>query len=141
MPRWALLFLLLLGCSHHHNRAIVTQKADHYISPDKKVDVEILIEKDNNHDPQSYVGRVILKPGTKIGKHIHKMSDEYLYFIKGTGVISIEGEEHQVKDGSTFYIPLGMKHSYTNTSKKTAVAIQFYTPAGPEQRFKVWKKK
>ena len=132
---WA---LLLVSCGHFHNQPIVTNKAEHFVSPDKKIDVEVLIEPTNKHDPKSTMTRISLKPGTKIPKHVHQKSDEYLYFLKGGGTLVIDGKKHQVKAGTVYYIPIGMKHSYTNKSKNTAKAIQFYTPGGPEQRFKLW---
>lgn len=129
----------LASCGHFHNQPIVTKKAEHFVSPDKKIDVEVLIEPSNMHSPKSSMTRIVLKPGTKIPKHLHKMSDEYLYFLKGGGVLTIDGKKHQVKTGEVYYIPIGMKHSYENKSKKSAKAIQFYSPNGPEQRFKLWK--
>ncbi|MAZ48309.1 MAG: hypothetical protein CME65_07080 [Halobacteriovoraceae bacterium] len=130
--------ILLVGCGHFHNQPIITSKAEHYVSPDKKIDVEVLVEPSNKHAPKSSMTRIVLKPGTKIPKHIHKMSDEYLYFVKGGGVLVIDGKKHLVKAGAVYYIPVGMKHSYENNSKNSAKAIQFYSPNGPEQRFKLW---
>lgn len=134
----SLLLMLLMGCSSLHNQPMVKEGGEHYISPDKNIDIEIIVEKSNLHNPQSYIGKGILKPGTVIPKHAHLASDEYLYFIKGAGIMTIDGKDYEVKDGQTIYIPMGTKHSYENKSEETAEAIQVYTPGGPEQRFKTW---
>lgn len=131
--------LFLVSCGHFHNQPIVTKKAEHYISPDKKIDTEILVQPSNKHDPKSSMVRIKLKPGTTIPKHIHQYSDEYLYFENGGGTLTINNEKYKVESGQAFYIPIGMKHSYENDSDQESSAIQFYTPNGPEQRFKLWQ--
>ena len=51
----------------------------------------------------------------------------------------INGEKIKIKNGTTIFVPKGVKHSYTNNTKYTTKAIQIYTPGGPEQKFKKWK--
>ena len=110
-------------------------------SPDGKIEVIIHVEKKEGSEPSSYIGRLTLKPDSKVPAHVHGDADEYLSFEKGTGVITINEQIYEVKDGMSFFIPRGVTHSYLNNTRKTAKATQIYTPAGPEQRFKNWKSK
>ena len=34
------------------------------------------------------------------------------------------------------YLPPGVRHAFKTTSQEPVEAVQFYTPSGPEQRFK-----
>jgi len=97
------------------NHAVITE-VDKYISPDKKTEVKILIENMGALSPQSYIGHLKIKPGVNIPTHTHT-SDEYLYFIRGAGAVSIDGKLYQVKNGTTVFIPKGVEHSYINNSR------------------------
>ena len=134
------LLIILLSCaSKPKSEPKIALKGNHYISPGGSIGVEILLEENvvEKIHPKSSLSKLKLRPGTVIPKHSHS-SDEYLYFIKGAGEIEIAGEKKTVEDGMVVFIPEGTKHAYVNDSKKEAHAIQVYSCAGPEQRFKKW---
>ncbi len=117
------LLFILISCSQIRQKQSVTVKGDKYTSPDGKVEIELLIEKDKNINSDSYIGRGLLKAGSKVPEHTHRNSDEYLYFIKGAGDIMIAGKTYHIKDGTTVFIPKNTKHSYSNKSQVDAVVI------------------
>lgn len=134
-------FLILFSACSSNSVHKVTTKEARYKSPrGGSIDVEILIQEDkkNKIHPQSSMSKLKLKPGTVIPMHVHS-SDEYLHFSKGNGEMVIGGKKVKIKNNTTVFIPKGVKHSYTNNTKYKTIAIQVYTPAGPEQRFKKWK--
>lgn len=135
-----ILFVLVISCASESVHK-VTKKEEEFKSPrGGSITAEVRIDQDskNKINPQSSLTKLFLKPGVVIPEHTHT-SDEYLHFTKGNGEMVIGGEKFTIKNDTTVFIPKGVKHSYTNNTKYTTKAIQVYTPAGPEQRFKKWK--
>ncbi|MBA3539435.1 MAG: cupin domain-containing protein, partial [Deltaproteobacteria bacterium] len=79
--------------------------------------------------------------GMAVPEHVHDKETELLYVLSGTGTMIVrdagrtEPVELAVTATSVVQIPPGAKHAFTATQNLRAV--QIYTPAGPEQRFKV----
>jgi len=75
-----------------------------------------------------------LPAGAQVAEHVHANETEVLYLLAGTGTMTVNGTALAVTSTSVVQIPPNTKHSFAAT---TAVrALQIYSPAGPEQRFK-----
>ncbi len=78
---------------------------------------------------------VLAMPGNaKVPEHVHAGETELLYVLAGSGTFTVAGVDLAVTPTSTIQIPPNTKHSFTASTDFRAV--QIYTPAGPEQRFK-----
>ena len=97
--------------------------------------VTILFDAALAGDPTAYAGHLVAKAGMAAPLHTHDTSSEILYVVKGAGTMTIAGESVPVEAGMAVYIPKATVHSFT-AGPKGLEAIQFYAPAGPEQRFK-----
>ena len=75
-----------------------------------------------------------LDAGGAVPPHVHAAETELLYVLGGAGSMTVGGATVPVSEHSVIQIPPGVEHSFTATAAVTAV--QLYTPAGPEQRFK-----
>jgi quercetin dioxygenase-like cupin family protein len=74
-----------------------------------------------------------LPAGAAIPEHVH-IETELVYILAGTGTMTVRGVPLAITPTSVIQIPPNTKHAFTAT---TAVrAVQIFTPAGPEQRFK-----
>ncbi len=82
----------------------------------------------------AYVGR--LEGTAPVAEHAHDTSWEILCDIQGDGTITIDGKPTRVGPRQIVAIPPGKKHSWKPDEGSKLVAIQFYSPPGPEQRFK-----
>lgn len=69
-----------------------------------------------------------------IPAHVHDASTEMLYVLSGSGSMVIDGVTLPVTPTTVIQIPAGVEHSFT--ASEPLKVLQFYTPAGPEQRFK-----
>ena len=75
-----------------------------------------------------------------IVEHVHAHETELLYTFSHfgadtvVGTLTVNGVAQEVTDASVIQIPPNTRHSYVG--KAEAFALQVYTPAGPEQRFK-----
>ncbi|MFA6214503.1 MAG: cupin domain-containing protein [Candidatus Micrarchaeia archaeon] len=72
-----------------------------------------------------------LAPGEEIGMEVHPHLDQFFRFEKGEGKVIIDGNVHNVKDGSGAIVPAGAMHNVVNTSK--TAALQLYTIYSPPE--------
>jgi quercetin dioxygenase-like cupin family protein len=67
---------------------------------------------------EDYVMRIVkLEPNGHSFDHKHPWP-HINYYIKGKGVLTIEGVEHQVKEGGYSYVPAGKQHQWRNLSEE-----------------------
>jgi quercetin dioxygenase-like cupin family protein len=65
---------------------------------------------------------------------VHASETELLYVLDGSGTMTIGGQPFAVTQTSVVQVPPNTKHAFAATT--LVRALQLYTPAGPEQRFK-----
>ena len=75
-----------------------------------------------------------LKAGAAVPEHVHAGETELLYVLAGAGTMTIAGTQIAVTPTSVVQIPPNTKHAFIASAD--VKALQIYTPAGPEQRFK-----
>lgn len=59
--------------------------------------------------------KVVLNPGCSIGMHEHVDEEEAYYIIRGTGIVTDNGESSQVQAGDVILTGDGASHSIENT--------------------------
>jgi len=101
---------------------------------DGKGKVKILFDAESAGDAQAYVGQLTAQAGMAVPEHEHATETEILWIVSGKGEMTYAGQAFAVEAGMAIHIPAGTKHSFKTDSGLSAV--QFYTPSGPEQRFK-----
>lgn len=75
-----------------------------------------------------------LAKGVTVPEHVHANETELLYVLAGSGTMTVGGVSLAVTATSVIQVPPNTKHSFTASADVRA--LQLYTPAGPEQRFK-----
>jgi len=71
-----------------------------------------------------------LKPNEEIGMEVHPDNDQFFRFEKGRGKVIIDGNEHEVEDGSAVLVPAGAQHNVVNVSMTESLKIYtIYSPA------------
>ncbi len=75
-----------------------------------------------------------LAKGVTVPEHVHQNETEMLYVLAGSGTMTVAGVQLAVGPTSVVQVPPATKHSFTASADVRA--LQIYTPAGPEQRFK-----
>jgi quercetin dioxygenase-like cupin family protein len=84
--------------------------------------------------PAIYGGIIELAAGTTVGEHVHTRETELLYILGGAGTMTVGDTKLAVTPTTVVQVPPNTKHTFTATA--AVRAVQFYSPAGPEQRFK-----
>jgi quercetin dioxygenase-like cupin family protein len=57
-----------------------------------------------------------LRPGEEIGLETHDDGDQFIRVEAGKGIAILDGEEHDLEDGSAVVIPAGVQHNIINNS-------------------------
>ncbi|MFT3714346.1 MAG: cupin domain-containing protein [Archangium sp.] len=127
--------LLALALSAEPSDVVKLKDAPRYAIAEDQGEVSLLVQKD------VAVSKLTLKPGAKVPEHTHDAS-ETLVVLEGTSTVTLRGTTYVLVAGDTLYIPKGEKHSaqVPVDAKAPFVAVQIYSPAGPEQRFTKGKK-
>ncbi|MEO7112516.1 MAG: cupin domain-containing protein [Polyangiaceae bacterium] len=82
----------------------------------------------------AYFGR--LSGTASVPEHVHDTSTEILIAIEASGTLIIDGKAQHLGNHQVVAIPPGAKHSYVPDAGSKLVALQIYSPPGPEERFK-----
>lgn len=98
--------------------------------------VQILVDEAVVGHRAAYVGVLTAKPGMKVPLHVHERETELLFVLTGEGVMRVANNDYPVEPDMAIQIPPGTEHSFEVTSDEPVTVLQFYSPSGPEQRFK-----
>jgi mannose-6-phosphate isomerase-like protein (cupin superfamily) len=60
-------------------------------------------------------GLIRFQPGEQLGAHYHNEVEETFYFTGGSGVIVVDGLEHEIAPGHAFRLDPGETHNIVNT--------------------------
>lgn len=83
--------------------------------------------------PELYLGRL---DGTgAVAEHIHATQWEILAAVEASGTFVLDGTEGRLGPRQIVMVPPGAKHAWKPEPGSRLVAVQMYTPPGPEQRF------
>ncbi len=70
-----------------------------------------------------------LQPGEEIGLETHDEHDQFIRIEAGSGIATLDDEEHELADGVTVVIPAGVRHNVVNTSRSEPLRLYtIYTP-------------
>ena len=72
-----------------------------------------------------------LGPGEEIGLETHDDGDQFIRVEAGEGKAILDGEEHDLEDGSAVVIPAGVRHNIINSSQQQP--LKLYTLYSPPE--------
>ena len=81
--------------------------------------------------PHSQLVVMSIAPGEDIGMETHADVDQFIRIEAGNGKAILNGEEHDLEDGSAVVIPAGARHNIVNSSKSKP--LQLYTVYTPPE--------
>ena len=74
-------------------------------------------------------------PDVSIPVHRHESEWENLLLLQSQGALELRGRSYAITGGEAIHVPPGVSHGFSASGKGPLVAIQLYTPPGPERRF------
>jgi mannose-6-phosphate isomerase-like protein (cupin superfamily) len=81
--------------------------------------------------PHSQLVVMSIAPGEDIGIETHDDVDQFIRIEAGTGSAILNGEKHNLKDGSAVVIPAGTEHNIVNSSRSEP--LKLYTIYSPPE--------
>lgn len=81
--------------------------------------------------PHSQLVVMSIAPGEDIGMETHADVDQFIRVEAGKGKAILNGEEHNLKDGSAVVIPAGTEHNIINGSQSEP--LKLYTIYSPPE--------
>src|SRR5690348_18343603 len=79
-------------------------------------------------DPRLQLVVMSLLPNEDIGEEVHEL-DQFIRIERGEGKAILNGEEHDIKDGSVIIVPKGTRHNIINAS--STAPMKLYTVYAP----------
>ena len=64
-----------------------------------------------------------------IATHRHMHSEETVYLISGTGVLSVDGADYRLATGDFVVVPRNTRHSFRPTGELPVKVLSIYAPA------------
>jgi len=80
-----------------------------------------------------YLGR--LEGTSPVADHLHEGTWEILAAIDASGTFVLDGKESRLAPRQVVIVPPDTKHEWRPDPGSKLVAVQMYSPPGPEQRF------
>jgi mannose-6-phosphate isomerase-like protein (cupin superfamily) len=86
-------------------------------------DVFMLLNPEDSASGRLQSGITIVYPGCRTKGHDHADREEVYFFTKGRGIMEVDGEKWEVKEGDTFYVYPGPFHTTHNPND---VPLEFF---------------
>lgn len=118
------------------SKPIVVKRPRSYPIAGGRGQVAFFFEESTTGHKAAYMGVLTAQPGVAVPAHRHRGESEYLYIVTGGGTMTVANDRYPVGAQTAVQIPANTEHSVVVAGQVPLVAVQFYTPSGPEQRFK-----
>lgn len=66
--------------------------------------------------------------GGEIGEETHSENDQVLYLVAGEGMVYLNGEASDYKEGDVVVVPAGTKHNFVASKDQPLKIITTYSP-------------
>lgn len=78
-----------------------------------------------------FLGTLTLEPGEVVTEHWHPYSEEFLYCVRGTITVRLNGKPRTLRADQGMHIPIGVRHRLVNDGKETAFLVFSLGPLAP----------
>jgi len=102
------------------------------VAPSGKAWIKELANGDN-----AFVGILRMAPGASVPEHADP-TEEYIYVMRGSGTLTMNGEEFDVGPDMLIYMPAGATVSFQNGDEEMVV-LQVFAGPGPASKYEAWK--
>ncbi len=67
-------------------------------------------------------------PGDREQRHYHNRARQFFYVLRGTAVVELEGERHQLRERQGLEVPPGAAHQFCNESDAEVIVLVVSVP-------------
>ncbi len=120
--------------------------AENYVTPlnggakrlhAKGAQVEFLATPGHHATRSAFMAKLHLPAQGEVPEH-RDATEEYIYVLSGHGMLWINDEKHEIKAGSSVYMPAQALVKFVAGDEPVEV-LQFFAPPGPEKKYEDWK--
>lgn len=76
-------------------------------------------------------------PGDRERQHYHNRSRQFFYIIRGSAVVEMDGERHELRERQGIEVPPGVAHQFINESDAEVVFLVVSAPISHGDRVNV----
>lgn len=108
--------------SGFHENRIVYKKEDGIMLPShKSAKIRLLVPVEGGRLLAS--SESVILPGGTLGETASHKGEEFGFVLGGIGKLIVQGKEHDIKEGDSFYYDAYLPHTIQNTSRKKKLRI------------------
>jgi putative monooxygenase len=94
-------------------------------------DIRTVLSPATTAATSGFMGTLTLEPGEVVTEHWHPYSEEFLFCVRGTITVRLNGESRTLRADEGVHIPIGVRHRLTNDTGHTAFAVFSLSPLAP----------
>ncbi|MEU0537136.1 cupin domain-containing protein [Amycolatopsis tolypomycina] len=94
-------------------------------------DLRVVLSPKTAGSTTGFMGGVTLLPGESVTEHYHPYSEEYLYVVRGTLVLTLDGEPVELGADEAVLVPKDVRHRLENRGGEPAFAVFHLCPLAP----------
>jgi putative monooxygenase len=94
-------------------------------------DIRVLLSPKTVKSTSGFFGVLTLEPGEYVSEHRHPYSEEFLYVVRGSMLIRIEGESIRLGPGDSLMVAIDDRHRLENDGDEQAFVVFHLSPLAP----------
>jgi putative monooxygenase len=94
-------------------------------------DIRVLLSPKTVNSTSGFMGELTLEPGEYVSEHRHPYSEEFLYVVRGTMTMRIEGETVRLGPGDSLMVAINDRHRLENDGTEQAFVVFHLSPLAP----------
>ena len=115
-------------------KVISADEAPKRWTPDGKAHATMLAKGNN-----AYLGLLEMEGDGKVPEH-RDPTEEFIYFLSGSGTMHIDDQTYEVGTGSAIYMPTDAKVSFEGAGGEKIRVVQVFAGPGPSKKYDKWNK-
>ncbi|MBO2445602.1 cupin domain-containing protein [Actinomadura barringtoniae] len=94
-------------------------------------DIRVLLSPKTVASTSGFFGVLTLEAGEFISEHRHPYSEEFLYVVRGSLLMRIEGRPIRLEPGDSLMVPINERHRLENDGDHQAFVVFHLSPLAP----------
>ena len=97
-------------------------------------DLRVVLGPKSTGATTGFMGALTLAPGEYVSEHYHPYSEEFLYLIRGSMDVRVDGGWITLAPDEGVMVPIGVRHRVENNGSEPCFALFSIGPLAPEPR-------
>ncbi|GAA2102499.1 cupin domain-containing protein [Actinomadura alba] len=94
-------------------------------------DIRVLLSPKTVKSTSGFMGVLTLEPGEYVSEHRHPYSEEFLYVVRGSMLLTVEDEPVRLGAGDSVMVAIDDRHRLENDGAEPAFVVFHLSPLAP----------